>query len=240
MKFTARYLQIKINARNFHIIPTPRLPLNNIAGVFYDWDGTLIEFRGKQFLDSMNEVLCMFGHPRMQSLAGSKSIRDTFAQALKSPTKTEEALEAFRDHFCTHPLSRSNLMPGTECLIKSIKAYGLPQGVISNLDHKILTREIQVLGLSEYFSVVVGSRSDQHLKPSPDLLLEALSSINIVPNQSVLYLGDSSGDIAAARAAGCTSILVGEPIPEVEPNITVANLREVGAIIDNGDHYEFI
>ena len=233
MKITPRHLQMNFTPRYLQTVTTTRSLSNGITGVFYDWDGTLMEFRGNQFLNSINEVLFMFGHPKMQSLADSKSIRDTFTRTMQCQTKTEEALEAFRHHFSTHPLSRSNLIPGAEELIKRIKDYRLPQGVVSNLDHNLLVKEIEILGLSDYFSVVIGSKNDQHLKPSPDLLIEALNSIGIAPSRSILYLGDTPGDVTSAKAAGCTSILVGNPRPEVKPDITVTNLSEVGIILDN-------
>jgi|GEM_PF-1645948 len=203
---------------------------NSMAGVFYDWDGTLIKFRGKQFLDSMNEVLSMFGHPKMQSLVGSKSIRDTFALATKCPIKTEEALDAFRHNFFTYPLSINDLMPGALDLLERLQKLGLPQGVVSNLDHKALIREIGTLGLDEYFSVVIGSTNVQDLKPSPTLILQALSAVGIDPSRSV-YVGDSLGDVTAAIAAGCTSVLVGTSVPEASSDIIVTNLSEFGNMI---------
>ena len=93
MKITPRHLQMNFPPRYLQTVTITRSLSNGITGVFYDWDGTLMEFRGNQFLNSINEVLFMFGHPKMQSLADSKSIRDTFTRTMQCQTKTEEALE---------------------------------------------------------------------------------------------------------------------------------------------------
>lgn len=222
MSYAIRYLRT-IAARSL-----PR----NVTGVLYDWDGTLMEFRERQFLASMNRALAMFGYPEIDTLAGSKSIRDTFAKTIKCPKKEVEALEAFRQDFSKHPLSRSNLMPGAEDLIKKIRDYGLLQGIVSNLDQKLLRAEVEMLGLSGYFSVVIGSSHDEHLKPKPDLLLEALRVVDTAPSQSILYLGDTVGDVVSAKAAGCTSVLVGKPKPEVRPDIIVSNLEQIRKILE--------
>lgn len=231
-----RYIA-KVTVRCFQTVANIRSLSNGVAGVFYDWDGTLIKFRGEQFLKSMNAALSMFGYPEMSSLVGSKSIRDTL--------KTEEALDAFRHHFSTHPLSINDLMPGALELIKTVNSWGLPQGIVSNLDHKVLIREIGTLGLSEYFSVVIGSRNDQHLKPNPAMLFEALSAAGIIPSSSILYVGDSPGDIIAAKAASCASVFVGNLLPEITPDFTVPHLYEIGSIITgalttNGDLNDII
>ena len=44
-------------------------------------------------------------------------------------------------------------------------------------------------------------------KPKPDLLLAASARLGVAPSE-MLYVGDSPGDIAAARAAGCPVAVV--------------------------------
>ncbi len=195
-----------------------------VTRILYDWDGTLMKFRAEQFLDSMNRTLDACGRQQLKSLEGSKSIRHTL--------RTEEALAIFRTDFSKHPLSRNNLIPGAEDIIKMAQDYGLEQGIVSNLDHELLTSEVERLGLSDYFSVVIGSRNDKHLKPNPDLIIKALDMMQAAPNKSVLYIGDTKGDIAAANAAGCRSILVSEQ-EETNADVTTPNLNELRRSIED-------
>lgn len=228
-----KHFLVTVGIRCFHTTASTRALPPRLAGVFYDWDGTLIEFRAKQFLDSVNAALYKSGYPNIQpALLDSKTFRETFARATQCPIKTEKVLDTFYHHFSTHPLSRHNLMPGVQDLLKRVKDCGLPQGIVSNLDHRILIEEVERLGLSEYFSVVIGSRHDQHPKPNPALLLEALSSAGIAPSRSILYVGDSPGDIIAAREAGCSSVFVGESNTEVLPDIAVTKICEIEIIIE--------
>jgi HAD superfamily hydrolase (TIGR01549 family) len=222
MKFTSRYLQA-INSRS--------LP-SGVTAIFYDWDGTLRKFHGTQFLDSMNKALTMFGYPEIKSLKQSKSVRDSFSQIINCPEKEEQALEAFRDSFSEYPISKDILMPGAEELFESARAHGLPQAIVSNLDQKLLSRQIESLGIGSYFAAIIGSRNDKHLKPNPTLLIEACDTVNIARNKSILYLGDTTVDIDAANKAKCTSVFVGNHQPETKPDLWVRNLSEIREMID--------
>ena len=69
-------------------------------------------------------------------------------------------------------------------------------------------------GLSGCFQAIVGSDSTKRIKPHPEPLLRALTLLNGVAGQAVM-VGDTTVDIAAARAAGVLAIGVlcgfGEP-----------------------------
>lgn len=182
-----------------------KIDIKRISGVFYDWDGTLIRFRDKQFLYSMNTALSKLGYPQIPSLENSKSIRHSFFKAAQCPKKAEELFAIFRQEFTRHTLSETDLLPGAKSLLEFIYNRNIPQGIASNLDHQILTQEVQKLGISKYCPVTIGSINDNHLKPNPHLLLSAIkiagvpiiqpygASIQSKPNKEILYVGDSLG-----------------------------------------------
>lgn len=64
-------------------------------------------------------------------------------------------------------------------------------------------------------------------KPAPGLLLRAAFELEVQIEASVL-VGDSASDLEAARAAGCTAILVAEERPaDLDPAVaTVGDLRQ--------------
>jgi rfaE bifunctional protein nucleotidyltransferase chain/domain len=49
-------------------------------------------------------------------------------------------------------------------------------------------------------------------KPAPGLILKALRDLNVTP-ESTFVIGDSAGDMEAARAAGCSGLYVGPAHP---------------------------
>ncbi len=72
-------------------------------------------------------------------------------------------------------------------------------------------------------------------KPKPGLLRQASSEWGIGLRASFL-VGDSWKDIAAGRAAGCSTILVGEAEcpPDVRPSFVLKNLAAAAELIQTG------
>lgn len=194
--------------------------------VLYDWDGTLIRFRSEAFLHSINAALNNFDLPGLNSLSESKNIRDTLAKT----GNLVLALEIFRHNFTEYPISRTDLIPDALEILEHTHSLGLKQGVVSNLDHKLLVPEIRRLGLDKYFAIVIGSKNQEQLKPKPDLLFTAMQAVNLQP-RTTFYLGDNNNDMLAARAAGCISVYIGmDPIKE-KPDIALPRIKEFQHIL---------
>jgi phosphoglycolate phosphatase len=86
--------------------------------------------------------------------------------------------------------------------------------------------------LSDRFALILGDQeglSDLAPKPEPDMLLHALSHVGVKPAHAVM-VGDSSADIASARAAGVFSVAVrggycDGPIEDLEPDVVIDSLH---------------
>jgi phosphoglycolate phosphatase len=66
------------------------------------------------------------------------------------------------------------------------------------------------LGWAAHFGAVVGAGDASADKPDPAPIRLALDSMGCAVDTSVWYLGDTALDMAAARAAGVTAVLVGD------------------------------
>ncbi len=85
-----------------------------------------------------------------------------------------------------------------------------PQGVVSNKTGRYLRAEVAHLGWAAHFGAVVGAGDASADKPDPAPIRMALDSMGCAVDTSVWYLGDTALDMAAARAAGVTAVLVGD------------------------------
>jgi phosphoglycolate phosphatase len=65
------------------------------------------------------------------------------------------------------------------------------------------------LGWDNHFGPVIGAGDASADKPDPAPILMALKQLGFPPGPTVWYLGDTALDMVAARAAGVTSVLVG-------------------------------
>jgi phosphoglycolate phosphatase len=84
-----------------------------------------------------------------------------------------------------------------------------PQGVVSNKAGNFLRAEVLHLGWAGHFSAVIGAGDASADKPDAAPILLALDRLGRAADRSVWYLGDTALDMAAARAAGVTAVLVG-------------------------------
>jgi phosphoglycolate phosphatase len=85
-----------------------------------------------------------------------------------------------------------------------------PQGVVSNKTGRYLRAEVAHLGWAAHFGAVVGAGDASADKPDPAPIRLALDSMGCAVDTSVWYLGDTALDMAAARAAGVTAVLLGD------------------------------
>ena len=113
--------------------------------------------------------------------------------------------KAYENHFGEiHPMEE-----GIDTMLETLQQEGVKLGVITNRDRQFLRHEIDVINVSGWghlFDTVVCGDDVVNRKPSPDLLLTALEWLNIEPDMSCWYVGDSTTDTIAANDAGVTNI----------------------------------
>lgn len=77
----------------------------------------------------------------------------------------------------------------------------LPVGIVTGKGRKTLDISIESLFPNIPFQVTIAGDEVRRNKPHPEGLLAAVARLGVNP-QEVVYVGDSNGDIQAARAAG--------------------------------------
>jgi HAD superfamily hydrolase (TIGR01549 family) len=211
-----------------------RLPPKPNA-VFFDWDGTLIQFAEWKFIHSINQALIKFNIPRekhLKDLKQSRTVMDTFEQLLP-PAKSLAAYQAYKEIFMELPTKEEEVADGAISLIASLRSLNLPIGIVSNLDQQLLERQIAALKFGNSFSIIKGSAC----KPDSAALLEALEATHLKSTKEVWYIGDSlKTDVPAALKAGLTPIYIGkenEQSIQPPPYFTIPNLTAVNQIITN-------
>ncbi|GAB2958843.1 HAD-IIIA family hydrolase [Amycolatopsis acidiphila] len=112
-------------------------------------------------------------------------------------------------------------VPGAEQVLRRLRDAGVPIGVVSNQSGvargliteqqlaEVNARVEQLLGPFDTWQVCVHGESDGCAcrKPKPGLVRQAARALGVRPRDCVV-IGDIGSDVAAARAAGATGILV--------------------------------
>lgn len=147
-------------------------------------------------------------------------------------TLYEQALAVFEKHYAANVSALSRPFPGVVEGLKQLQDRGFALACITNKAEAFTLPLLRDLGLHGYFQLVLSGDSLPKQKPDPLPLTHACRYFGITPDHGVL-VGDSSNDVAAARAAGMPVICVtygynhGHDIRESHPDAVVDSLTEV-------------
>jgi len=179
------------------------------AAILFDWDNTLID--GWAAIEAgLNAAFAAFGKPawtREQVLANvRKSLRDSFPEHFGDDW--ERARDIFYDAVQATHLQVIRPLPETLAMLDALTH--LPLGVVSNKQGSLLRREAEHLGWGARFQTLVGAGDAVADKPSGAPLHLALARMGLSAGPHIWYVGDTSIDMQAARAAGCVAVLLGD------------------------------
>jgi phosphoglycolate phosphatase len=174
----------------------------------YDWDNTLVDgWTG--ITAALNAVFTKFGRDlwTVDDTRGRVrvSLRESFPGMFGD--QWEHAREVFYETLTRQHLDHVSPMRGAPEVLEAGVPW--PQGVVSNKAGAFLRREVTHLGWSRFFGPVIGAGDATRDKPDPAPIHLALSRLGRTADPSVWYMGDTSLDMQAARAAGVTAVLVG-------------------------------
>ncbi|WP_376705240.1 phosphoglycolate phosphatase [Mesorhizobium sp. ISC25] len=191
-------------------------PFRSPKAILFDLDGTLVD-SAPDIAAAVNELLAGRDLPplrldQVKAMIGGgirKLVERAFA-ASGTPllgSALDEANRVMAPIYRRHLTSRTRLMPGVREILTHLHLSGIAMAVVTNKP-QLAAREILLhFRLTEYLGAIVGGDAVTYLKPAPDALLLALDQLQVEPRDT-LMVGDSSADVAAARAAGMAVILL--------------------------------
>ena len=110
-------------------------------------------------------------------------------------------------------LANEGPMPGAADFLAKLTAVGIPQAVVSSSSHRWVDGWLEKLGLAGHFQTTVCRGDADHIKPAPDLFLEAAKRLNLAP-ENCLVIEDSLNGLNAAKAAGMAVWIVPNRVTE--------------------------
>ena len=206
------------------------------VAVLFDWDNTLVDaWAGVQA--ALNAARTQWGldpWDRATLLANVRlSLRDSFPKMFGADW--EAARKLFSDTYARDHLSHLRALDGAPAAIAAARACGYA-GVVSNKQGRFLRHEARHLGWAEQLSALVGAGDAARDKPHGDPIRLALGAAGISPSTAVWYVGDTGVDLAAARDAGVTAVLVGDAahdggVAALAPDLHFADCRALAAAL---------
>ncbi len=177
----------------------------------FDFDGTIADSL-QDIAVSSNFALAKLGLPtrtlpEIRAFVGH-GVRHLLSQALgeEHASRLDEAHAIYTAHYDEHLADHTALIPGALPLLDALTDRAIPIGVVSNKPRPFTEKICEALGLAQC-ERIYGPETEEEKKPSPLLIERALSDFGRSAGESI-FVGDTSVDIHAGRAAGLYTIAV--------------------------------
>ncbi|OUM03429.1 HAD-IA family hydrolase [Variovorax sp. JS1663] len=181
-----------------------------IQAVLFDLDGTLIDSAPDlgAAADQMrvDRGLASLPLERYRPMAGSGA-RGMLGVAFGITPDAPDFPPLREEFFVNYEarMLRTRVFDGVAELVATLRARGLPWGVVTNKSVRFtgpLTRAMPLFGTA---GAIVSGDTTPYAKPHPEPLFEAARQLGVMP-QHCVYVGDDERDMAAGRAAGMRTV----------------------------------
>ncbi len=178
--------------------------------IIFDWDDTLID-NYAAIHAAINAAREGFGLPVWSLVETRQNCRIALKEIFPIwfGADWEKAQTIFYETFSVRHLQFLQIKSGAEQLLRQLQIATIPLAINSNKKTAYLHKEITYLQWDDYFKVSVGAGDVAAGKPAPDGVYAICQTCDVTPRESIWFVGDNSVDVATARNAGVTPILVG-------------------------------
>ena len=208
---------------------------NKIKAVIFDMDGVLIEAKDWHY-DALNRALGLFGHSisRYDHLVtfdglptATKLEMLTLERGL--PAALHEFINELKQKY-TLELVHQHCKPRFyhEYALSMLKKKGYRIACGSNSVRNSIEVMLEKSNLMRYMEMVVSAQEVSEPKPSPEMYLKIMSSLELDPSEC-LIVEDNENGIKAAQSSGAHVLIVKE-VEDVNMDNILQTIRKVNSI----------
>ena len=174
--------------------------------VLFDLDGTLVDsigllvtsmefaFEGRTRRPPVDEWVAMIGTPLDAMLS----------HWAEGPEDVLALRGRYREFQIANHDAMTTAYPGAVESVRELHASGFPLAIVTSKLEAGARRSLKYVGIEECFTAVVGIDHTERHKPDPEPVLHALTLLAVSTSRAV-FIGDSTHDMHAGRAAGVTT-----------------------------------
>jgi len=176
----------------------------NINVIIFDCDGVIID-SGTDIVEAVLYTMRHFNVPgipkeeiisyvgRGAEVLIKKCFKDCDEELLK------QVVPFYKDHYFNNCTIKTTLYKNIKETLEYFKDRKI--AMVTNKPERITERILKILGVSDYFKLIIGPESVKRAKPDPEGLLKVLEVFGEKPERA-LMVGDSEYDIQAGKSAG--------------------------------------
>ena len=191
---------------------TLRRILSQTEALFLDFDGPVCSVFAGLPASAVVDQLCVvladggYGHPPPDNEKSSDPFDVLKYAATLGKTEAEYVNSAFTA-LEVEAIPTAEPTRDAHDLVRAWSQTGRPVAIVSNNSAVAIRAYVDLHALSPYVSCVSARTSSDPslLKPSPHLLRQAMIALGVC-SEAVVFVGDSTTDVEAARAVHCLSI----------------------------------
>ncbi|HUX86742.1 MAG TPA: HAD-IA family hydrolase [Chloroflexota bacterium] len=192
------------------------IDVDSLSTVLFDLDGTLIDTTDLIFQSyrhayrqefgewlELEDLYLGYGRPLQDAFGAILDHQGIRLAGLARGELIERLILLYREFNLARHDDLAHAFPGVREVVGELRQRGYRLGLVTSKSRVIAERGLHLIGLSEQFAVTVFMEDSRRHKPDPEPLRVALNRFgqNERP-ASALYVGDSTHDLIAGRAAG--------------------------------------
>lgn len=189
-----------------------------IRGLIFDFDGLILDTEGpvyQSWVELYHEFNAELPFDLWASSIGTSDY-EHFDPYDMLEEKTGYPLDrvALRERRYARELEMTNnqpILPGVIEKLTAAKDIGLKLGVASSSSRRWVGGHLERLGLIQFFDVIHTFDDVEHTKPDPTLFILALKSLELQPEEAIVF-EDSPNGVTASRTAGIFTVAVPNPL----------------------------
>lgn len=176
-----------------------------MTSFIFDLDGTLADTI-PLIKQTTSQALARFGlsagDAEIASFIGIPLV--VVGEHFLGPERKEDYMQAFFEYYHQHN-KEIQAFPGLKDMLAQLQAGGAKLAIATSKRRIPAYETLEIIGLLQFFPVVVHSECNCGFKPGPGPVERAIADLAGDPAHS-WFIGDSVHDIASAKAAGISSV----------------------------------
>lgn len=188
----------------------------NFEVILFDLDGTLVNSMPlirKSYQMVFSEMDIPWDDVYMANMS-TLPLKET--AKIYAEQRLNEFLASFRKHYLREHNNLMKIFPGTREMLELLKKHGCRLGIVTSKTRTGTITCLDFVGLTNLMDVIITTDDAANHKPHPEPLIKAMEVLSVSADDT-LFIGDSTLDIIAAKAAGIRAAFVpwGAGNPEV-------------------------
>ena len=182
------------------------------TAILFDHDGTLVNSLDAVIICT-NISMVENGFKKLTATEVLEGFPYPTAERFRYHTKTADAdlsnkmAEDFYHAMHNDGIEHMKVYPGIHETLDSLARFGFSMGMVTNNQGIFVRKAAAHLHYAYDLEIILGEENVKAVKPSPDGILQACAGLAALP-ENCWYVGDTTTDYKAARAAGMKSALV--------------------------------